>query len=201
MRAVLATSNRGKVEEFRRLFAGSGIEIVLPDKVIEVEEKGQSYLENALIKAKAYHRVYSLPTIADDSGLEVDALGGYPGLFSSRFWSIDHGGIEIGDEPPDARNVRKLLRLLDGKDRSARFVAVVVLYPGDCFLASEGTCEGRIADSPRGEKGFGYDPVFIPEGLNLTMAERSPEEKDRISHRGRAVRSLLECIDHLRAVV
>ncbi len=201
MKALLATSNRGKVEEFRRLLAGSGIEIILADKAIEVEENGQSYLENALIKARAYHRVYSLPTIADDSGLEVDALGGYPGLFSSRFWSIDYGGIENSNEPADRRNVKKLLRLLKGKDRNARFVAVVVLYLGNCFLASEGSCEGRIAESPKGEKGFGYDPVFIPEGLNLTMAELSPEEKDKISHRGRAVRSLLECVERLRIVV
>ncbi len=200
MKVLLATSNRGKVEEFTRLLRGTGVELIVPDRKVEIKEEGGSYLENALAKARTYYELYRMPTIADDSGLEVDSLGGYPGIFSSRFWSIEYGGVEKGADPPDARNIRKLLRLLKDRDRRARFVAVVAVHLGKCSIFSEGICRGIIIDRPSGEGGFGYDPIFVPEGSDRTMAELSPEEKDRVSHRGKAVRSVIECINRLGTV-
>ncbi len=194
MKVIVATSNKGKKEEFSRLLKGSPLEPVFPERSLEVEEKGSTYLENALLKARAYCEEFGLPAIADDSGLEVDALDSYPGIYSSRFWKIEYGGVEEDGRSPSERNIRKLLRLLEGKPRTARFRAVVVLCTPHSSLIAEGECRGQIIDQPRGEKGFGYDPIFIPEGLSKTMAQLSPEEKDAISHRGRAVRNLLKLI-------
>jgi len=198
MKVLIATSNRGKREEFSRILKDSPIEPLFPEEPLEVEESGKSYLENALIKAKAYHKAYGIPTLADDSGLEVDALEGYPGIFSSRFWSIEYGGIEEGPDPPDVRNIRKVLRLLEGKPRTAKFRAVIVLCTDNGYLFSEGECRGHIANEPRGDKGFGYDPIFIPDGYRRTIAEISPEEKDSISHRGKAVRNLLNLLTDIQ---
>ena len=194
MKVIVATSNKGKKEEFSRLLKGSPLEPVFPERSLEVEEKGSSYIENALLKARTYCEEYGLPAIADDSGLEVDALEGYPGIYSSRFWKIEIGGVEEEGNSPSERNIRKLLRLLKGKPRTAKFRAVVALCtPHGCLIA-EGECRGQIIDHPRGDRGFGYDPIFVPEGFSRTMAELSPEEKDSLSHRGKAVRNLLELI-------
>ncbi len=195
MKVLLATSNPGKVEEIRRILAPLGWEIVLPPGKVKVEEEGTSYLENALLKAEAYFNEFGIPALADDSGLEVEALGGYPGIYSGRFWSVEFGGLEESDSSRDLKNIKKLLRLLEGKkDRRAKFVAVVVLYMGSGFLSAKGVCEGRILTSPRGEGGFGYDPVFQPKGKNRSFAELNPREKDSISHRGRALRNLVHLI-------
>lgn len=195
MKVLVATANEGKLREIERILSPLGIEIVPPERKLEVEEKGCTFLENAYLKAKAYYEEFGLPALADDSGLVVEALEGYPGIYSSRFYSIDFGGKEEISGSVDETNVRKLLRLLKGREnRKAKFVAFVVLYIGDVGFFSSGECEGVIAEAPRGEGGFGYDPVFVPKGFSRTMAELNPEEKDSISHRGRALRRLAELL-------
>jgi len=195
MKLLVATTNPGKLKEIRRILQPLGYEVLEPEEKIEVEESGSTFLENAYIKAKAYHERFKLPALADDSGLVVDILGGYPGVYSSRFYSIEFGGREELKDSKDVTNVNKLLRLLKGKDnRRARFVASVVLYLGDRGLFAEGECVGVITEQPKGEGGFGYDPVFMPEGFGKTMAELSSEEKDKVSHRGRALRALADML-------
>ena len=195
MKILIASTNRGKIEEFKRVLEPVGIEVVEPKEKLEVEEKGETFLENACIKAKAYYERYGIPSLADDSGLVVDAISPYPGIYSSRFYSIEFGGKEEVKETKDEANIRKLLRLLKGKkERTARFIAVLFFYAGDRGFFVKGEVKGRISESPRGEKGFGYDPVFIPEGYDKTFAELPPQEKDRISHRGRALEKFLEII-------
>ncbi|EDP75711.1 RdgB/HAM1 family non-canonical purine NTP pyrophosphatase [Hydrogenivirga sp. 128-5-R1-1] len=195
MKLLAATTNPGKLREIRRILQPLGYEVIEPPEKIHVEESGFTFLENAYIKAKAYYEHFSMPALADDSGLVVDALGGYPGVYSSRFYSIDFGGREELKGSKDDANLRKLLRLMEGKEnRSASFVAFVVLYMGGKGFFSRGECKGVIAEQPKGEGGFGYDPIFIPEGFSRTMAELSPEEKDGISHRGKALRALSELL-------
>ncbi len=183
MRVVLATSNPGKAREAEAILSGSGLEIVtLPMWLGEVET-GVTYLENARLKASATLRMTQLPVLAEDAGLEVDALHGAPGLRSARFARSGASGLE---------NNEKLLRLMkdvpEGK-RTARFRAVaVLLYTTGAEVVGEGVLEGSIATAPRGDKGFGYDPVFIPDGETRTCAELPDEEKNEISHRGRALR-------------
>ncbi len=192
MRVIVATANPSKFEEIRRVLEPAGVDAVKPETPLEVEEKGTTFLENAYLKATAYYSEFRMPALADDSGLEVKALGGYPGVFSSRFHSIEFGGREEVRGSPDEANLRKLLRLMEGKrDRSARFVAFVVLYTGEGGFFAEGECRGVITEAPRGKGGFGYDPVFQPLSYRKTMAELPPDEKDRLSHRGRALRKLL----------
>ncbi|MFN3346587.1 MAG: RdgB/HAM1 family non-canonical purine NTP pyrophosphatase, partial [Candidatus Bipolaricaulaceae bacterium] len=149
----------------------------------EPKEEGSTLEENAIIKAVTYARLAGLPTIAEDTGLEVEALGGAPGVLSSRF---------SGKEKDYAANNRKLLELLEGvEDRRARFRTVAVLaLPDGRFWKSEGILEGEIARSPRGTGGFGYDPVFIPRGETRTLAELLPAEKNAISHRRKALEGL-----------
>ncbi|ADC88988.1 non-canonical purine NTP pyrophosphatase, rdgB/HAM1 family [Thermocrinis albus DSM 14484] len=196
-RVLLATANPKKAQEIIRLLSSSGIEVILPDRSLQVEEGGCSFLENAYLKARAYWERYGIPTLADDSGLVVPSLEGYPGVFSSRFYQIEWGGREEVTETEDEANIRKLLRLMEGKeDRRAYFVAYVVLYAGDWGVWTEGRCWGSITTERRGNRGFGYDPVFVPEGDHRTMAELSPEEKDSVSHRGKALRKLLHILKY-----
>ncbi|WP_457600962.1 RdgB/HAM1 family non-canonical purine NTP pyrophosphatase [Hydrogenivirga sp.] len=191
MKILVATTNRGKLKEIRRILEPLGHDIVEPPEKIEVEETGETFLENAYLKAKAFYERFNIPSLADDSGLVVEALKGYPGVYSSRFYSLSFGGEEELTGSKDEANVRKLLRLLRGEEnRRAKFVAYVVLYTGEGGFFAEGECRGRIVERPKGEGGFGYDPIFEPEGFGRTMAELSPEEKDEISHRGRALRRL-----------
>ncbi len=191
-RLVLATGNRGKIVELRELLADSGWQILAPADIglgtVDVIESGRSYLENATLKAVAHARAARMPALADDSGIEVDALGGRPGVFSARY-----GGRQLAD---DRARCALLLRELEGVPdarRSARFRAVVVLaLPSGRNIAREGTVEGRIATAPRGESGFGYDPVFeLPDGR--TMAEIEGE-KQSISHRARAIHEILDVL-------
>jgi XTP/dITP diphosphohydrolase len=188
---VVATNNRGKAAEFERLFAQSGLKpLTLTDLGVQltIAEDGESYEENARLKAHEALRLTGRPSLGDDSGIEVDALGGAPGLKSARF---------AGDDANDAANRRLLLeRLGDRQERTARFrcVLVAALAEGE-ELTAEGVCEGEIAREERGDLGFGYDPIFVPEGLDLTMAELPPAKKDEISHRGRAVREMLRLLD------
>ena len=183
---LVATNNAGKAAEYRALLAGSGWEIVTPRDVgldLQVEETGADYAENATMKAIAFAKASGLPALADDSGLEVDALGGAPGPLSARF-----GGEDAGDE----QRVALLLERLAGvppEKRSARFRCfIAVARPDGEPTLFEGRCEGRVADGPRGEGGFGYDPVFLLPERGLTLAELPPEEKNAVSHRGRAAR-------------
>jgi XTP/dITP diphosphohydrolase len=151
----------------------------------DVEETGSTYLDNALLKAHAVAGALDLPALADDSGIEVDALGGGPGPRSARY---------AGESATDEQNLRQLIRAtagVPGGGRTARYRCVAALaMPGGHELHAEATCEGILVSRPRGSDGFGYDPIFVPAGWDRTMAELSPEEKDRISHRGRAFRAL-----------
>jgi XTP/dITP diphosphohydrolase len=189
VRIVLATRNRGKLSEFQRLFEKiEGVEIVSLDdvpEVPEVVEDGETFEHNARKKALETARATGLPVLSDDSGIEVDALGGAPGVYSARF---------AGEGATNEENNRKLLALLSDvpdEKRTARFRCVLAFAdPGntrpDHLHLETGVCEGRILREPRGRRGFGYDPVFQPVGEERSMAELSPEHKNRISHRGRA---------------
>lgn len=190
MRLLIGTGNRGKLVEYRALLGGLSIVLVSPDELTPVPEEPaedhETYRENAIAKAEAYAAATGLPTIADDSGLEVDALGGAPGVRSRRYFG-DDATAEVRND--------KLLALLDeAPQRTARFVCVTALaYPGGPTETFEGIVRGEIAMAPRyGEEGagFGYDPVFIVGGDGRTMAELSPDEKNAVSHRGIAVARL-----------
>lgn len=186
-RLVLGTQNPDKLVEVREIVAGMGLasEIVEGLSWPEVAETGATLEENALLKATAVTEATGLPALADDTGLEVSALGGEPGVHTARY---------AGPDASYADNVAKLLRELVGAaDRSARFVTVVALaLPDGESVTAEGAVEGRIAEARRGKGGFGYDPVFEVEGV--TLAEMGPEAKNRLSHRARALRALGEVL-------
>ncbi|HMC39990.1 MAG TPA: RdgB/HAM1 family non-canonical purine NTP pyrophosphatase [Acidimicrobiales bacterium] len=184
-RFVLATANPDKAVEIGAIL-GEGVELVpRPASVPEVEETGETLEENARLKARALVDATGMPALADDTGLEVDALGGRPGVHSSRF---------AGEGATYADNVAKLLEELQGVgERSARFRTVAVaLWPDGREVVAEGRMEGRIADAGRGDNGFGYDPLFVPEGETRSFAEMGAVEKNALSHRGRAFRALAE---------
>lgn len=186
MKLVIASNNAGKLREIREIMAGSGIEILSQREAgcaFEAEETGTTFEENARIKALAAMRATGLPAAADDSGLEVAAMNGAPGVYSSRF---------CGDRPY-AEACREIISLVEGhSDRSARYCcAVVCCFPDGREIRCFATTEGEIARTLRGSGGFGYDPMFLlPDGR--TMAELTDDEKNAISHRGRAFRQLLE---------
>ncbi|HEX4744179.1 MAG TPA: RdgB/HAM1 family non-canonical purine NTP pyrophosphatase [Candidatus Limnocylindria bacterium] len=187
LRLLLGTANAGKVLELRRILAGLDLDLVSLDELAErpadPAEDAPTYRENAVHKAEAYLAATGIATVADDSGLEVDALGGAPGVRSRRYF---------GDDVPAERRNAMLLGLLDGvEERGARFVCVVALaLPGSPTETFDGEVRGEIAHAPSGANGFGYDPVFVVHGDGRTMAELPDEEKDRISHRGLAVAKL-----------
>jgi XTP/dITP diphosphohydrolase len=191
MKLVLATANPDKAAEIRAVLLDAGLAVDLlprPDDVPEVEEDGATLEDNARLKAIALCAATGLPAVADDTGLAVDALGGAPGVWSARY---------AGEDATYADNVEKLLRELAGVDasaRTARFSTVALArWPDGREVAAVGEVEGVIADSPRGEGGFGYDPVFVPvEGDGRTFAEMSGAEKHQVSHRGRAFRTLAD---------
>jgi XTP/dITP diphosphohydrolase len=188
---VLATSNRGKLAEMQPMLADAGFTLVTQGElgVSDAIENGTTFVENALIKARHASAVTSLPAIADDSGLIVDALNGAPGLISAHYAGI-HGDA--------AGNIRKLLDELAGvpeEKRTARFYSLIVLLrhaEDPQPLIVEGIWHGRILEAPRGEKGFGYDPIFFDPELGLAAAELAPDVKNRVSHRGRALAHLRE---------
>lgn len=183
-RLLLASNNRGKLVELRALLP-AWVEVRTAGElgVVMPEETGATFVDNALLKARAGLAQTGLPTLADDSGLEVEALGGRPGVRSARF---------AGEPSNDQANNRRLLELLQGVPpalRRARFRSVVaVAAPGEVEFVTEGTIAGRIIEAPRGEGGFGYDPLFLPSDSTRTMAELSAEEKNAISHRAQAFR-------------
>jgi len=182
---LLASHNKGKLSEIQALLGDLEIDILTPDQLslaVKVEENGQTYAENAALKGVAFARLSGLLTLADDSGLEVDALDGLPGLRSARFSS------KLGASDADRRAY--LLERLRGKPPPwlARFRCVVVLAtPAGEVHFAEGACEGEIISEERGENGFGYDPVFLLPAMGKTMAELSMQEKNSLSHRARAV--------------
>ncbi len=191
-KVVLATRNQGKVKEFNRLFAEygwEGISLAEYEGVPEVGEDGETFEANALKKAIEISTYLNLLTLGDDSGLEVDALDGRPGVYSARY---------AGEEATDEQNWRKLLTELDSvpmEQRTARFRCTLALViPGEEPIIATGACEGMIAREPKGANGFGYDPVFYIPELNKQMAELLPEEKNQISHRAKAMQKLLELL-------
>jgi XTP/dITP diphosphohydrolase len=191
-RLVLASGNPGKLKEIRALLAPLALEVVSQAElgIAEAEEPYPTYLENALAKARHASYAANLPALADDSGLSVEALGGAPGVHSAHY-----AGTQGNREERDARNNAKLLAQLENSAaREAAFVSVIVLlrHAADPEpLVAEGRWRGRIARTPRGANGFGYDPLFIVAGRNLTAAELGSDEKNRISHRGQALERLL----------
>jgi XTP/dITP diphosphohydrolase len=195
-RVLVASSNPKKIKEIEEILNPLGVEVIKPPQKLEVEEWANTFIGNAYLKAKAYFDNFGIPTLADDSGLVVDEIAPYPGVYSARFYSLEKFGREKPEPSEDGANIKKLLRILKGKEnRRAKFVSVVLLYMGDGkMFVSEGEVYGTIAEEPRGDKGFGYDPIFIPEGHNKTFAEMSPDEKHRISHRGKALKNLVELL-------
>lgn len=185
---MIATGNMGKAKEFEKMFAKAGYQIkTMKDfpELPEVQETGQTFEENARLKAETIANILQCPVLADDSGLTVDALGGMPGIYSARF---------AGEQKSDASNNAKLLHELTNvadENRTAQFHCTLVFAaPPKESLVVEGIWNGRIARIPRGENGFGYDPLFIVDGLEKTSAELTPEEKNEISHRGQAMKKL-----------
>ena len=184
-RLLIATSNRGKMQELRALLGDIDLALVTPEEIglrLVVMEDGRSYRENAEKKAVAFARTSGLPTLADDSGLEVDVLGGDPGLHSARYLA------KPGATDADRRAF--LLRNLRDKPQpwKAHFrAAVAISSPNGTTGSAEGECRGRIIPEERGTNGFGYDPIFLVDGMDKTMAELDPQDKNRLSHRGKAV--------------
>lgn len=195
---LIATFNKGKLQELRQLLAE--LPFVISDleglsSIQPIAEHGETFVENASLKAAGYAKQTGLLTLADDSGLEVDALNGAPGVLSARF---AHEGAS------DTERTTKLLTELShlpGSARTARFVSVIAIADeaGRIINISKGTCEGRIAEAPRGTNGFGYDPVFIPGGFKQTFAELQPVVKNRISHRAQALAGAAEFLRSLTA--
>ena len=184
MKLVLASDNAHKFGEFRELFRTLNVELLSKKETGftgEVEETGSTFEENAFIKAEAVMLATGLPAIADDSGLCVDALGGDPGVRSARYTG--------NHSDSDSDRYELVLKNLDGRqDRSARFVcALCCVFPDGKVLRARGECEGEILFAPQGENGFGYDPVFRPAGHDCSMAELTMDEKNAISHRGKAL--------------
>ena len=189
-KVVIATRNKGKLKEMTEILNEICCDIISMEQAgidKDIEETGNSFEENALIKAQAVADITREMVIADDSGLEVDFLGGAPGIYSSRF---------AGEGASDHDRNSKLLAMLEGvpaERRTARFVcAIAVVVPGGGHFTVRGTCEGRINFTPSGENGFGYDPLFFLQEYNMTMAQLSAEEKNKISHRGKALKLMVK---------
>jgi XTP/dITP diphosphohydrolase len=195
---VLATQNNGKIKEFERLLVEfvSDIQVLglrdFPD-MPDIPETGESFIENSLLKARGISKFTNLPALADDSGLCVDALGGDPGIFSAR-WAGKHG-----DDEANLQTVLAQVKDVEGSDRSAYFICVAaIVLPDGTSHCEEGRFYGTLLDHPVGENGFGYDPIFQPQGLLISSAQMRAAEKDAISHRGKALRAIAP---HVRKMV
>jgi XTP/dITP diphosphohydrolase len=187
-RILLASRNAKKLTELRRILAPAlpDVEVIGLDDVppyAEVPESGATFVDNALIKAREGHRQTGLPTVADDSGLTVDALNGMPGVLSAR-WAGGH------DDDANLRLVLAQVGDVPDERLGAAFVCAVAFVDGEREVITHGRMPGRLVREPRGDNGFGYDPIFVPEGYDVTSAELATEDKDAISHRGQALRAL-----------
>lgn len=203
MKLLFATRSGGKQREIRRIMADAGVEVVFPEDVGIAETPAEAMLElhdsfqgNARAKAEFFSRASRLPTVAEDSGLEVLSLGGAPGVKSRRFAGASGSAKEV-----DAANNALLVQRLAGAPenrRRARYRAVLAWYRAHNALPEffEGACSGVIVPEPRGDRGFGYDPHFLSDDLGVTFAEATDEQKDEVSHRGRAIRALLASLAH-----
>lgn len=187
MKIIAATKNKNKLREFGEIL--KGFEIISQEEAgvdIDVEETGTTFEENSYLKAKAIYDITGITTIADDSGLCVDALGGEPGVYSARY------GGEGYDDKGRVQLLLKNMKDVPDEERTARFVCVITLVGDEGVLTARGECEGRIDYEPKGENGFGYDPVFYVDRFEKTLAEVTPEEKNSISHRGKALKIFAE---------
>lgn len=184
---IIATKNRGKLEEIKSLLLGLDLDVLSLldyENIPDIPETGNTFEENAFIKAKAVFDITGIPTVADDSGLLVDHIGGAPGVYSARF---------AGPEADDRKNCDKLLEMMktaEPEKRTARFKCVILLYNGLDKWLFDGICEGTIINELKGTGGFGYDPLFQPNGYDKTFAELGSEIKNEISHRGKAMAKL-----------
>ncbi|PWQ93103.1 RdgB/HAM1 family non-canonical purine NTP pyrophosphatase [Leucothrix arctica] len=191
MKVVLASGNAGKVKEFMQMLSGVGMDVHPQSEfnVSDADETGLTFVENAILKARHAAEITGLPSFADDSGIEVDALNGQPGIYSARYAGIGAGAAACNE---------KLLEALKGvpeAERTARFRCCIVMmrHAADPSpIIAEGSLEGRIVEQPTGAEGFGYDPLFFVPSHNMTAAEMDPAEKNKISHRGIALKALLE---------
>jgi XTP/dITP diphosphohydrolase len=195
---LIATNNQGKIQEFQELLKGIPYELVTPGQIglkLDVEESGDSYAANAEIKAKAFAKAAKMLALADDSGLEVDALGGAPGIKSARY---------AGHNATDMNKVEYLLSQIKNvplEKRTARFRCVIAIaHENGRVDFCRGTCEGLITLEPRGKAGFGYDPIFLFPELGKTMAELPEAEKNRISHRGRAAQAAVKLLSQKQSI-
>lgn len=187
MKIIAATKNKNKLREFGEIL--KGFEIISQEEAgvnIDVEETGTTFEENSYLKAKAIYDITGITTIADDSGLCVDALNGEPGVYSARY------GGEGYDDKGRVQLLLKNMKDVPDEERTARFVCVITLVGDEGVLTARGECEGRIDYEPKGENGFGYDPVFYVDRFEKTLAEVTPEEKNSISHRGKALKIFAE---------
>jgi len=192
MKILIASNNKHKAEEIQEIFdrvAYGKVRIIIPadvlDEKLDIIEDGDTLEANAYLKARGFFDATGIACIADDTGLEIDALSGKPGVHSARF---------AGEESNDLRNRVKVLKMMDGiesKERSARFRTVICYCKGQEVWYVNGICEGHIIEAERGDSGFGYDPIFMPDGYDLTFAEMTAKQKNKISHRGKAIENLI----------
>ncbi|WP_297276418.1 RdgB/HAM1 family non-canonical purine NTP pyrophosphatase [uncultured Brachyspira sp.] len=189
---VIATSNKHKLKEIEELFKGNAIKDILPmpSDIGEIIEDGKTFIENSLIKARTVYNHTKLPSLADDSGLCVNALNGNPGIYSARY-----GGENLGYK----EKMQMLIdELKDKKDRSAYFItSAVCILDDNYYIAVEGRVNGKIIENPRGFDGFGYDPIFQPDGYSITYAEMSLEEKNSMSHRALAMKKMKDILSNI----
>ncbi|WP_228288127.1 RdgB/HAM1 family non-canonical purine NTP pyrophosphatase [Thermosipho ferrireducens] len=190
MKIYVATTNLHKVEEIRRILHTIDVQLEVVPKKVLVEEDGESFFENSIKKAYYYGTILNLPVVADDSGLVIDSLGGFPGVKSARF---------LEGKSYKEKMLAILEKLKSCSRRNARFVCVATFFDPEqgILLSAEGVIEGRIAEKIMGNNGFGYDPIFIPEGYDITFGEMPSKVKDEISHRSRAVRKLFRMINKI----
>ncbi len=188
MRIILATSNIDKVREFNRILKDFDVDINPAPYSIKVTETGRDFIENAILKARAYYKEFRVPVLSDDSGLEVDVLGKAPGIFSARF-------SEDGNYKSNIERLLTQIKDMQEEKFKARFVcAVCLIDEKDIIHVTQETCEGYIIKELRGKSGFGYDPIFYYPEIGKTFGEASSEEKDQVSHRGKALRKLFSAI-------
>ncbi|MCD8181328.1 MAG: XTP/dITP diphosphatase [Firmicutes bacterium] len=193
MKAIAATKNKGKIREMREILSPLGFDVVSQQEIeidIDVEETGDTFEKNALIKARAVAMVCDYPVLADDSGICVDALGGAPGVRSARY---------AGDNATDADRINKMLAEIGGSEnRGAKFVtAVAFIFPDGKEITASGEVKGHITKEPMGDNGFGYDPIFYCDELGKTFAQSSDDEKNSVSHRGRALKNLYDKLKNM----